>query len=741
MTKKIVIFFLALASFISVDAQNEVLGAYVKKGGTESGINATSRFPMYSVMKFPQALYVADFLTKNNIELNTEVMVRKDKLMQDTWSPMLKTFEGERSFTYSELLALSLQQSDNNACDILFERCGSPKNVEKYIRNLGFKDIRIQKTEKQMHANPALSNKNWCTSQSMVALLEWFIAHHNDNEPLRYIWKLMAECQTGGDRLPTAVPSSAKVIHKTGTGFPLPSGQPSGICDVGIIILDNGQQLPIAVFITNPSSQSRISEVAKKLLEPTKEQLLQDYDYYFSQLEQIHPDPYTAFGGKEAFAKDVKQLRDELGNRGSLTLNEMQVEITKLISKLHDGHTNVGYPEMPGKVESGWVPLKFKVTPDGLIVNLWRQDLEPLKGARLLAIEGEPVDSLLERLDKMVITENRYGLMGKASNAFRHNNTIRQLFPMYKKDSLLMKFRMVSGKDTLVTLPFYPNGPVWNTFVSSSVDNRFPKDNFEFRFADDNKQTMVMCINQIVSADVPNIENYGLKSDVIVANAFAKMLHEMKEAKSPRLIIDLRGNGGGWTMIMYAALYELYGERFLKTDMGIRSSTKVSEALLKKRGGITLEQFNQMCGTSLKMGEYYERQSTISSFDMFMCADKGILEAQHGQPIYTPKEIYVVTDERTFSAAFHFAYMMHKMGATIVGVPSGQAPNTFMEVTPVNLPNSGLECSVSNSLQLCFPDNDPKAKVFMPDIQLTYDDYRKYNFSKDAELLYLIEMK
>ena len=58
-----------------------------------SGINATSRFPMYSVMKFPQALYVADFLIRNNIELDTEVIVRKDKLMQDTWSPMLSTFE------------------------------------------------------------------------------------------------------------------------------------------------------------------------------------------------------------------------------------------------------------------------------------------------------------------------------------------------------------------------------------------------------------------------------------------------------------------------------------------------------------------------------------------------------------------------------------------------------------------------------------------------------------------------
>jgi len=267
MTKKGVIIFLALASFIPVDAQNEVIGSCVKKGGMESGINATSRFPMYSVMKFPQALYVADFLTRNNIELGTEVTVRKDELMQDTWSPMLNIFEDERIITYSELLALSLQQSDNNACDILFERCGGPRAVEKYIRKLGFKNIRIQKTEKQMHANPALSNKNWCTPQSMVALLEWFVTHHNDNEPLRFIWKLMEECQTGSDRLPAAVPSSAKIVHKTGTGYPLPSGQPSGICDVGIIILDSGQQLPIAVFITNPSSQSRISDVAKQLLE------------------------------------------------------------------------------------------------------------------------------------------------------------------------------------------------------------------------------------------------------------------------------------------------------------------------------------------------------------------------------------------------------------------------------------------------------------------------------------------
>jgi hypothetical protein len=186
-----------------------------------------------------------------------------------------------------------------------------------------------------------------------------------------------------------------------------------------------------------------------------------------------------------------------------------------------------------------------------------------------------------------------------------------------------------------------------------------------------------------------------------------------KAANSPRLIIDLRGNGGGWTMIMYAALYELYGKRFMDTDLGMHSATKVSEGWLKKNN-MSLEQLNQNRGTTLKMGDFIEQSSSISTFDWFMCADMSILEAQNGEPIYTPKEIYVVTDVQTFSAAFHTAYMLWKMGAKVIGVPSGQAPNTYMEVTRFKLPNTSLECSVSNSLQICFPKDHAKAKIFHP---------------------------
>ena len=467
-----------------------------------------------------------------------------------------------------------------------------------------------------------------------------------------------------------------------------------------------------------------------------QDSLLLDYDYFFSQLEQIHPDPYSAFGGKDGFDKAVKQLREELANRDSLTLNEMQVEVTKLISALHDGHTYIGYDKAPKKVEDQWVPLKFKVIPDGIIVNGYTPELESLKGAMLCEVEGEPLESVLDRLDKLVVSENRYGLMGNACRNIGNTNTLRQLFPTFNKEQVSMKFHMVNGKDTLVSLPFYPNGPFWENIVWTSTDERFPHNNFEYHFVDDSKQTMVMCINSVVSADIPNLESYGLKSNVIVADVFAKMLREMKAANSPRLIIDLRGNHGGWTMIMYAALYELYGKRFMDTDLGMHFATKVSDGWLKKNN-MTLEQLNQYRGTSLKMGDFIEQSSSISSFDWFMCADKSILEAQHGEPIYTPEEIYVVTDVQTFSSAFHTAYMLWKMGAKVVGVTSGQAPNTFMEVTRFKLPNTGLECSASNSLQSCFPTDHPMAKAFTPDIQLSYDDYRQFDFSKDAELLFI----
>ena len=123
---------------------------------------------MHSVMKFPQALYVANYLSRKGLDLDDTIVVDKADLMQDTWSPMLKLFEGKKAFSYAELLELSLVQSDNNASELLFRFCGKPKAVEKYMRKLGFHDIHIRRTEAQMPKTPAKDIEHSSTTTQKV---------------------------------------------------------------------------------------------------------------------------------------------------------------------------------------------------------------------------------------------------------------------------------------------------------------------------------------------------------------------------------------------------------------------------------------------------------------------------------------------------------------------------------------------------------------------------------------------
>lgn len=74
----------------------------------------------------------------------------------------------------------------------------------------------------------------------------------------------------------------------------------------------------------------------------SKEQLLQDYDYYFSQMELIHPDPYCAFGGKAGFDVAVKGLRNDLAGRDSLSLNDIEWHVpTQILYGSNDHLTSL----------------------------------------------------------------------------------------------------------------------------------------------------------------------------------------------------------------------------------------------------------------------------------------------------------------------------------------------------------------------------------------------------------------
>ena len=219
---------------------------------------------MNSVMKFPQALFVADWMKKHNIRLSDSVKVTKEELIDGTWSPKLGDIQTSKSFTYAELLSYSLMLSDNNACDVLFKRCGDPKTVEAYVRSLGFKRIHIRKTERQMREDHSCCRHNKTTPKDMTLLLQWFSSHHSDTPILQFIWETMMKCKTGMERLPAAKHEGAMLLHKTGSGYTHNDGT-ADIGDAGIYLLSDGSKLPICVFVKGASSDHIIAEISQHL--------------------------------------------------------------------------------------------------------------------------------------------------------------------------------------------------------------------------------------------------------------------------------------------------------------------------------------------------------------------------------------------------------------------------------------------------------------------------------------------
>ena len=104
-------------------------------------------------------------------------------------------------------------------------------------------------------------------------------------------------------------------------------------------------------------------------------------------------------------------------------------------------------------------------------------------------------------------------------------------------------------------------------------------------------------------------------------------------------------------------------------------------------------------------------------------------------------QIIVLTSINTFSAAYHFAYFLKKLGnATIVGVAPRQAGNSFMESTQIVLPNTNIIGSISNAIQILFKNDKQAGKLLQPDFEMDWNDFSKFKFDKESEVLKAIEL-
>lgn len=236
--------------------------AVIFNGQDTLTVHNDSLYPMMSVFKLHQAMAVLHHLERQGLPLHTRVPIRKSQLLPDTYSPLRDKYpQGGISLPISELLTYTLQLSDNNACDILFEYIGGTAVADRYIRSLGITGFRICATEDEMHRDLTLCYQNRTSPLAAARLTEKIASDSLFSSPYQeFLRQTMLTCETGKDRLPQPLSGTqARIGHKTGTGDRNEKGEIIGFNDVGFVLLPDGTHYTIAVFIRNSSESEAVN--------------------------------------------------------------------------------------------------------------------------------------------------------------------------------------------------------------------------------------------------------------------------------------------------------------------------------------------------------------------------------------------------------------------------------------------------------------------------------------------------
>ena len=103
-----------------------------------------------------------------------------------------------------------------------------------------------------------------------------------------------------------------------------------------------------------------------------------------------------------------------------------------------------------------------------------------------------------------------------------------------------------------------------------------------------------------------------------------------------------------------------------------------------------------------------------------------------------PLRVVVLTSARTYSAGFDAVLALRTHGAKVVGVPSAQAANCFIDTVSFRLIHSRLEGQISFKWSVALPE-DPNGQVLPTDPELTYERFKALRFDPNAALILALE--
>ena len=160
------------------------------------------------------------------------------------------------------LMSRMLIHSDNRAADVLLKDVGGPRVLHNWLHQNGVTGLRVDRTIAELlnDKRDLWDRRDSSTPIAMVHLLQRiYKAELIRPESRNYLLDLMAQCQTGKNRMKWLLPAGTPVEHKTGTLNGLTD-------DVGFITMPDGHRVAVAIFARGGSNRPQtIAQAARAI--------------------------------------------------------------------------------------------------------------------------------------------------------------------------------------------------------------------------------------------------------------------------------------------------------------------------------------------------------------------------------------------------------------------------------------------------------------------------------------------
>jgi hypothetical protein len=518
-----------------------------------------------------------------------------------------------------------------------------------------------------------------------------------------------------------------------------------------------------------PDSPDRASAPKTKSGAFSRQQLIEDTRELARIIEDTHPDPYGGGGGRIAFHRRLHTVLNAIPDEG-MTKEEYQRLVRPFVAGVGDAHTNF-LTAYSGDPRPDGLPLRLKVVDESLVIVGIQQSHRELLGSRLVSVEGVPLTDLAARQRRLEGIDNQFhALYALATKSLMHRARLRDLIPEWRDtDPIRVELLRQDGGVTALALAPARRDSAWAAFPSRVSLPQPIRGSFRCAFLapPDGGQEIAYVRFTHMGGYLENTEQRHpvramLTRPPSATREFRELVVEMKKRGTQTLVLDVRGNPGGNSLISEILVYYVYGKEKLLEMAGVgtgeHGAFRYSRLYFADRPSESLETINKGRAVPLVEGDFDfawsyvdgkpiarrsgpEGEPPTVKFLRISPTFREEYDAGTYSGYYKPRNVIVLCDAGTLSAGFSVVVEFWRLGATTVGTPPAQAPNGYGSAAVFELRHTGLKGMVPMISAAHFPDDPSKAHVLPVDHVLTYERFASFNFDPNAEYLYALTLR